>query len=88
MNEEFGASMPDDADATDWNFPCSPEDAIRAMDQLPQGYKMVFNLYALEHYSHKEIADTLGISEGTSKSQYARARRFLQNILISQKITS
>src|SRR5574338_1359194 len=45
--------------------------------QLPQGYQVVFNLYAIEGYSHIEIGQMLGISDGTSRSQYARARALL-----------
>jgi len=51
------------------------------IEMLPQGYKMVFNLYAVEGYSHKEIAEELDISEGTSKSQLARARALLRKLL-------
>lgn len=53
-------------------------DIIGKVDSLPNGAKMVFNLFALEGYSHKEIAEKLGISEGTSKSQFSRARMLLQ----------
>lgn len=49
--------------------------------QLPEGYRLVFNLYAIEGYSHKEIADLLGIQEGTSRSQLVKARTMLQNQL-------
>ena len=45
--------------------------------QLPTGYQTIFNLYAIEGYTHVEIAEMLGISEGTSKSQYSRARALL-----------
>jgi RNA polymerase sigma-70 factor (ECF subfamily) len=48
---------------------------------LPDGYRTVFNLYALEGYSHAEIAEQLGISEATSKSQLSRARQWLQRRL-------
>jgi RNA polymerase sigma-70 factor (ECF subfamily) len=48
------------------------------IDSLPDGYKMVFNLYAIEGFKHKEIAAMLGISEGTSKSQLSHARKMLQ----------
>jgi RNA polymerase sigma factor (sigma-70 family) len=48
------------------------------IQQLAPGYRMVFNLYALEGYSHKEIAEILGISEGASKSQLSRARNILK----------
>ncbi len=45
--------------------------------QLPQGYQVIFNLHAIEGYSHVEIGEMLGISDGTSRSQYARARNLL-----------
>jgi RNA polymerase sigma-70 factor (ECF subfamily) len=48
---------------------------------LPAGCQMVFNLYAIEGYSHQEIAGMLGISEGTSKSQYSRAKELLRDQL-------
>lgn len=48
------------------------------IDGLPDGYKMVFNLYAIEGYKHQEIATMLGINEGTSKSQLSHARKMLQ----------
>ncbi len=54
------------------------EDVLQLVRELPDGYRMVFNLYAIEGYAHKEIAEMLGISEGTSKSQLARARQQLQ----------
>jgi RNA polymerase sigma-70 factor (ECF subfamily) len=57
------------------------EDLMLIINQMPEGYKLVFNLYAIEGYSHKEIAETLGISENTSKSQYSRARAYLREIL-------
>ena len=47
------------------------------IQSLPSGYRMVFNLYGIEGYKHHEIAEKLGISEGTSKSQYSRARKML-----------
>ncbi|MBC7948183.1 MAG: sigma-70 family RNA polymerase sigma factor [Chitinophagaceae bacterium] len=45
--------------------------------QLPHGYQVIFNLYAVEGYSHAEIGELLGISDGTSRSQYSRARNLL-----------
>ncbi len=56
------------------------------IDNLPQGYKLVFVLYAVEGYSHKEIADVLGITESTSKSQLHKARRLLQEQLKRQNV--
>ncbi|WP_452225217.1 RNA polymerase sigma factor [Lacinutrix chionoecetis] len=50
----------------------------KLIDKLPEGYKMVFVMYAIEGYKHHEIADLLNISEGTSKSQLFKARKMLQ----------
>lgn len=53
-------------------------DIVKLIQDLSPGYRTVFNMYVVEGYSHKEIGDLLGISEGTSKSQLARARSILQ----------
>ena len=55
---------------------------LKLVAELPPGYKTVFNMYAIDGYSHKEIAEQLGISENTSKSQLSRARSYLQNKLL------
>ena len=57
----------------------SVDDIQFLIDSLPDGYKMIFNLYAIEGYKHQEIAEMLGINEGTSKSQLSHARKMLQN---------
>jgi RNA polymerase sigma-70 factor (ECF subfamily) len=54
---------------------------LEMIQALPQGCQIVFNLFAIEGFSHKEIAEQLGISEGTSKSQFARAKSLLQQRL-------
>ena len=59
--------------------------AMEAINELSPAYKTVFNLYVFENYSHKEIAEILGISEGTSKSNLAKAKMNLQKI-INKKI--
>lgn len=60
---------------------------IQKIQSLPDGCRVIFNLYAIEGFSHKEIAQKLEISEGTSKSQYSRARQLLQEMISeSQKI--
>ena len=53
--------------------------------ELPEGYRMVFNLYVIEGYNHQEIAEMLHISENTSKSQLSRARMALQERLEKRK---
>lgn len=57
----------------------SVEDIQTLIDGLPDGYRMVFNLYAIEGFKHQEIAKMLGINEGTSKSQLSRAREMLKD---------
>lgn len=59
----------------------SVDDIQLLIDRLPEGCKMVFNLYVIEEYKHQEIADMLKIQEGTSKSQLAQARKLLQQQL-------
>lgn len=61
------------------------EDIMKMISSLPVGYRTVFNLYAIEGYSHKEIASRLEISENTSKSQLSRARSYLQSMLIKSE---
>ena len=58
------------------------EDLMKLIQELPSGYRIVFNMYAIDGYSHKEIAEHLGISENTSKSQLSRARTYLQKLLV------
>ena len=58
------------------------EELLNIIALLPDGYKMVFNLYVIEGYSHKEIADMLNIGESTSRSQLVKARKLLKELLI------
>ncbi|MDW7694804.1 RNA polymerase sigma factor [Flammeovirgaceae bacterium SG7u.111] len=63
------------------------KDLLKLLQTLPDGCRVIFNLYAIEGYQHKEIAEMLGISVGTSKSQYARAKSLLKDKIIdSEKI--
>ncbi|KGO79502.1 RNA polymerase sigma-70 factor [Flavobacterium beibuense F44-8] len=62
----------------DVEWQLSVEEIQCLIDNLPEGYKMVFNLYIIEGYKHHEIAQMLGINEGTSKSQLSHARKMLQ----------
>jgi RNA polymerase sigma-70 factor (ECF subfamily) len=57
------------------------DNLLDLVQQLPDGYRTIFNLYAIEGYSHKEIGILLEITESTSKSQYSRARKVLQEAL-------
>jgi len=55
------------------------QELLKLISELPPGFRTVFNMYVIENYSHKEIAEALGISEGTSRSQLQRARMMLQS---------
>lgn len=57
------------------------EELYKVLNELPAGYRMVFNLYAVEGYKHKEIAEMLGIDTNTSKSQYSRAKAVIRSKL-------
>lgn len=85
--KEIFSSLPDDendeqisVDET-IHYKLQKEDVLKAMQLLAPGFRTVLNLYAIEAYSHSEIAEMLGISENTSKSQLSRARVALWNEL-------
>lgn len=61
-------------------------DLLMKIQQLPMGYRTVFNLYAVEGYNHKEIAKLLSISEGTSKSQFSRAKQQLIGLIHEEEL--
>jgi RNA polymerase sigma-70 factor (ECF subfamily) len=61
------------------------EGVMKAVNQLPEGYRIVFSLYLLEGYDHKEISEILGIAESTSKSQFLRAKKKIKEILMSHE---
>lgn len=61
--------------------PADPQELLQIITELPEGYRMVLNLYVFEGYMHKEIAEILGISENTSKSQLSKARKYIRNKL-------
>ena len=56
----------------------SANELIQEIKKMPPGYRVVFNMFAIEGYSHQEIAEKLGVKESTSKSQYLRARAYLK----------
>ncbi|MEM9298344.1 MAG: RNA polymerase sigma factor [Bacteroidota bacterium] len=63
------------------------QELLKMIHELPSGCQIIFNLYAIEGYNHNEIADMLEISVGTSKSQYARARYLLREMIGKEEIT-
>lgn len=73
--EELGTEEAKDIDEV------KPSELLNIVQNLPDGYRLVMNLYVLEDYSHKEIAQMLGISEGSARSQYSKARRHIKKVL-------
>jgi RNA polymerase sigma factor (sigma-70 family) len=61
------------------------QELLALLQKTPYGYRTVFNLYVVEGYNHKEIGELLGISEGTSKSQLARARAYLKELILQRE---
>ena len=84
-NMALSVDIEDVYDSSDFNHMedhLEAEDLLVLIKELPVGYRTIFNLYAIEGFSHKEIAEQLNISENTSKSQLSRARAQLQKRLI------
>jgi RNA polymerase sigma factor (sigma-70 family) len=69
--------------AFDTEMQLDAEELLILVDELPEGYRAVFNLYAIEGYKHHEIAEMLEITESTSKTQLMRARRMLQSRIVA-----
>ena len=81
--DDYAANLPSDEPSVLEQLAAS--DLLQQLQTLPPGYRAVLNLYAIEGYSHKEIGELLNISEGTSKSQLARARRLLHQRLAASQ---
>lgn len=65
----------------------SNQELLHLIAQLPEGYRMVFNLYVIEGFQHKEIAEMLNVSEGTSKSQLSKAKSMLKRFFLAMNET-
>jgi len=76
-----------EAENNDEGFKKDIDKVFRAIEILPDGYRVVFTLYLMEGYDHSEIANILGISESTSKSQYMRAKSKLKQLLAEEELT-
>ncbi|HBF87106.1 MAG TPA: hypothetical protein DDX39_00580 [Bacteroidales bacterium] len=64
------------------DYEYSMNDLMQLINELPDGYRVIFNMYVIEEYKHKEIAEILDIDVGTSKSQFSRAKKMLQKKLV------
>ncbi|MBK9792170.1 MAG: sigma-70 family RNA polymerase sigma factor [Sphingobacteriales bacterium] len=80
-NVELSETESENNNETDFSI----DDIKKAIEELPQGYRVVFNLFTFEDYSHKQIADMLEISESTAKTQLFKAKRKLKELLLAKK---
>jgi RNA polymerase sigma factor (sigma-70 family) len=80
--ENMGDDMIRDNDSVSGLVRLNEEDLMKVITDLPPGFRMIFNLHAIEGYKHNEIAQMLNIEEGTSKSQYSRARKMIMDKLM------
>ncbi len=80
--EDYEDAVEDESDVESVDYDFTPEQVLEAMQQLSPAYKTVFNLYVFENYTHQDIAEALSISIGTSKSNFAKAKRNMKKILL------
>jgi RNA polymerase sigma factor (sigma-70 family) len=80
--------LPDEADSFDVLASLERSEILTAITALPDGYRMIVNLYLIDGYEHHEIGEMLGISTGTSKSQLSRAKALLRKVLTENGITT
>lgn len=80
--EDFEDEVEDEPDVESVDYDFTPEQILEAMQMLSPAYKTVFNLYVFENYTHQDIAEALSISIGTSKSNFAKAKRNMKKILL------
>lgn len=87
-HEQYGLEIREDYSAAEPKVfaQLNEEELLGLIARLPEGYRIVFNLYAIEGYSHAEIADTLGVQESTSRSQLVKARKMLQAMVMDAEL--
>lgn len=87
-HEQYGLEIREDYSAAEPKVfaQLNEEELLGLIARLPEGYRIVFNLYAIEGYSHAEIADMLGVQESTSRSQLVKARKMLQAMVMDAEL--
>jgi RNA polymerase sigma factor (sigma-70 family) len=88
LGEDQLDNIPDEEPEDDEDIQYKVAQVKEAMEELPEGYRVVLSLYLLEGYDHEEIGQVLNISENTSRTQFLRAKRKLNEILIRKGISS
>lgn len=87
-NLQIADDMEDQLEKSEEQYDFEPHEIIEAMQHLTPVYRTVFNLYVFEEYSHQDIAEELGINIGTSKSNYAKAKKNMKKILLKLKASA
>ena len=85
LTDQQNETLPDEDQVDYADIKLEVDRVMKALERLPQGYRVVFSLYLLEGYDHKEISEILGITESTSKSQFLRAKLKMKEILMSDE---
>jgi RNA polymerase sigma factor (sigma-70 family) len=85
VSEEIHGQVEDEPLEEEWWKDFEFTELLMLIDILPSGCRMVFNLFAIENLSHKQISEKLNISESTSKTQYRRAKHILRNMALSKR---
>jgi RNA polymerase sigma factor (sigma-70 family) len=80
LAENLPENLPEDTENDNYDI----DKIFRSIEKLPDGYRVILTLYLLEGYDHTEIAQILGISESTSKSQYSRAKSKLRTLILNK----
>jgi len=83
-----GDDLPDSVEEPEAIDQMAESELLKMINELPEGYRLVFNLYAIEGFSHKEISESLQIEESTSRSQLVKARKALQEKLLKYQKTT
>ena len=83
-----GDDLPDSVEEPEAIDQMAESELLKMINKLPEGYRLVFNLYAIEGFSHKEISESLQIEESTSRSQLVKARKALQEKLLKYQKTT
>ncbi len=87
-NLQLADELDEEHDSSAEHYDFEPHEIIEAMQHLSPVYRTVFNLYVFEDFSHQDIADKLGINIGTSKSNYAKAKKNMKKILLKLKASA
>lgn len=85
LEDDRTGNVPEEEEIEEPLAEVTMEDVYAAVEKLPQGYRIIFQLFAVDRLSHKEIAEKLGIAESTSKTQYMKAKQHIRKTILQKK---